>query len=239
MASSFLRPVTDSAVLIADNDPRRRRTVGRILTDAGFTVHEAATAADALLQAERWRPVVAVVDRGLRGPGGDGVVAAMRTNPVTRDLAVLVLTPRDRPEEAATALAEGADDFVTTPLDTDELRVRVAALTSRPTSSPGARGPGFRIELFGPLLVYVDRRAVIDERFARRKVKALLVYLWLRREDCLSREELVDALWPESDPQLARGRLKQTVLMLRSIVEPPRSPGADWRYIQKKGGTYC
>jgi DNA-binding SARP family transcriptional activator/ActR/RegA family two-component response regulator len=239
MASSFLRPVTDSAALIADNDPRRRRTVGRILTDAGFTVHEAATAAEALLQAERWRPSVAVVDRALRGPGGDGVVAAMRTNPVTRDLPVLVLTPRDRPDEAATALAEGADDFVTTPLDADELRVRVAALASRPAPSPGTRGPGFRIELFGPLRVYVDRRAVIDERFARRKVKALLAFLWLRRGDCLSREELVEALWPESDPQLARGRLKQTVLVLRTIVEAPRSPGADWRYIQEKGGAYC
>src|SRR5262249_20268635 len=50
---------------------------------------------------------------------------------------------------------------------------------------------------------------------------------------------LAEALWPESDPQLARGRLKQTVLVLRSVVEPPRAPGADWRYIQEKGGAYC
>jgi DNA-binding SARP family transcriptional activator len=93
--------------------------------------------------------------------------------------------------------------------------------------------------LFGPLGVYQGQRVVIDEHFTRRKARALLALLWLQRGRWLPSEEIIETLWPEAEPALGRGRLRQTVLVLRSAIEPPQEPGAGWRYIMEREGAYC
>jgi DNA-binding SARP family transcriptional activator len=54
----------------------------------------------------------------------------------------------------------------------------------------------------------------------RRKVLALLCFLLSRQNFSATRDEVVDALWPELEPSVALNSLNQTVYFLRRVFEP-------------------
>jgi DNA-binding SARP family transcriptional activator len=80
---------------------------------------------------------------------------------------------------------------------------------------------------------------VIGEGFTRRKIKALLAYLYLRRGQYISKGELLETLWPDvQDAASASGRLKQTILVLRHTLEGRKPERSGWHYILERGGSY-
>jgi DNA-binding SARP family transcriptional activator len=96
-----------------------------------------------------------------------------------------------------------------------------------------------RLYLFGPIRAYIGDQLVLDEHFTRRKAKSLLVLLYLARGRYITKDELVETLWPGLDkPPADSGRLKQTVLVLRRALEGQRSRHTGWRYILERGGSY-
>jgi DNA-binding SARP family transcriptional activator len=54
----------------------------------------------------------------------------------------------------------------------------------------------------------------------RRKVLSLLAYLLTRPQFSASREQVIDALWPEMEPEGGANSLNQTSYFLRHILEP-------------------
>ena len=105
--------------------------------------------------------------------------------------------------------------------------------------TPIASEPMLRLDLFGPLRVYVGDEVAIGEHFTRRKAKALLALLYLERGRYIPRDELIERLWPNLDDMPAdSGRLKQTVLVLRRALEGASSRRTGWQYIVERGGTY-
>ena len=95
------------------------------------------------------------------------------------------------------------------------------------------------LTLYGPLRVFVDGRLAIDQRFKRRKAKALLLLLYLERERFMARCELLERLWPGSDEPLSdSGRLKQTAHVLRRALEADHSRRTGWTYIVEHEGSY-
>jgi LuxR family transcriptional regulator, maltose regulon positive regulatory protein len=96
-----------------------------------------------------------------------------------------------------------------------------------------------RLYLYGPLRAYVGDEVVIDDRFTRRKARALLVLLYLERGRYIPRDELFEKLWPNLDAlHPDSGRLKQTVLVLRRALEDGNSRRTGWRYIVERDGSY-
>jgi DNA-binding SARP family transcriptional activator len=96
-----------------------------------------------------------------------------------------------------------------------------------------------QLNLYGPLRVYVDDGVAIDEHFARRKAKALLVLLYLERDRFMPRDELLERLWPsEDEPPRDSGRLKQTAHVLRRALEADHSRRTGWNYIVEHEGSY-
>jgi LuxR family transcriptional regulator, maltose regulon positive regulatory protein len=63
----------------------------------------------------------------------------------------------------------------------------------------------------------------------RRKVLALLCFLLTRPQLTATREEVMDALWPDINPEAAANSLNQTIYFLRRVLEPEyeeeNSPG--------------
>jgi LuxR family maltose regulon positive regulatory protein len=96
-----------------------------------------------------------------------------------------------------------------------------------------------RLYLFGPLRAYVAGEVAIGEDFMRQKAKALLALLYLQRGKYISKDELLERLWPDLDElPLDSGRLKQTVLVLRRALEGERSRRTGWLYIVERDGSY-
>jgi DNA-binding SARP family transcriptional activator len=79
--------------------------------------------------------------------------------------------------------------------------------------------PRFAIEDLGRVELMADGRAVSSSSI-RRKVLAMLCFLMTRPRFAATRDEVIDALWPDLSPDVAANSLNQTVYFLRRVFEP-------------------
>ena len=91
------------------------------------------------------------------------------------------------------------------------------------------------IRLFGSFRVAVDGESVADERWRQRKPALLLQRLAVEPHHRLHAEQLMDALWPEADPDAARNALHKALHMVRSALEPDLARPADSHFLLMQG----
>ncbi len=75
------------------------------------------------------------------------------------------------------------------------------------------------IEDQGRLVIYVGDR-IVEGTAVRRKALALLAFLLTRPEFSATRDQVIDALWPDGDPSDGHNSLHQTLYFVRRIFEP-------------------
>jgi predicted ATPase/DNA-binding SARP family transcriptional activator len=88
------------------------------------------------------------------------------------------------------------------------------------------------IELLGTFRVRVGDEVIPAEVWRRRKVRSLVKLLALAHEYRLHREQLMELLWPDADPQAAQNSLHQTLYLARRILEPGSSARARYLLLQ-------
>ncbi|HEV8634245.1 MAG TPA: response regulator, partial [Chloroflexota bacterium] len=81
--------------LLVDDDPDALSLLGAMLSPAGFRVSTAAGGAEGIALARRERPDVVLLDLMMPEVSGFDVVEAMRGDPLTREIPILVVTARD------------------------------------------------------------------------------------------------------------------------------------------------
>jgi DNA-binding SARP family transcriptional activator len=74
------------------------------------------------------------------------------------------------------------------------------------------------VEDQGRVTLDVGNRTVLGSAI-RRKVLAMLCYLITRPELSATRDQVLDALWPDLDPEVAVNSLNQTIYFLRRVLE--------------------
>ena len=110
-------------ILIVDDEKDTRDFMARALS-AKYDVTTAPDAELAMRQIKEDRTIRLLLS-DVRMPGDDGITlmkAAKATNP---DLAVVLLTAFGSIDQAVAAMKDGADDFITKPVDLDQLELRV------------------------------------------------------------------------------------------------------------------
>ena len=128
-----IRPVeseTDNKqprVLIADDEPDMLRYLKSQLS-LNFQVIEAVDGSQAIEKATQFLPDVIVCDMMMPEKSGLEVCRELRERTPTQSIPILMLTARADEETKLTALAAGANDFITKPFSTTELRVRLKNL---------------------------------------------------------------------------------------------------------------
>jgi two-component system KDP operon response regulator KdpE len=125
------------AVLIED-ERQIRRFVRAALESENWTVHEADTMKQGLVEAGTRKPDLVIVDLGL--PDGDGVdlIRDLRT---WSGVPVVVLSARADELDKVEALDAGADDYLTKPFGVAELLARVRATVRRRAQPAGSEKP--------------------------------------------------------------------------------------------------
>ncbi|CAB3746194.1 hypothetical protein GQ57_10450 [Burkholderia sp. MSh2] len=115
-------------VLIVDDSPNYRLLLSRTLGKLGFGIIEAEDGAQALALL-RERPEIAMVVSDWEMPELDGpaLCRSIREESLGRYIYVILLTARDGSESLVDGMEAGADDFLTKPVDVNELRVRLRA----------------------------------------------------------------------------------------------------------------
>ncbi|GAA4405185.1 hypothetical protein GCM10023187_23360 [Nibrella viscosa] len=90
-----------------------------------FRVLTAPNGEEGLALAQRELPDIVVSDVMMPLMTGYQLTKALKTNPVTNHIAVVLLTARTTPENRHEGLSQGADDYLSKPFDLDELRLRL------------------------------------------------------------------------------------------------------------------
>jgi len=119
-------------VLVADDEDDIRALVALAVTRAGCTVIGSVadgTAALGLARAEL--PDLAVLDVSMPGATGLEVCAALRSDPVTAGIRILLLSAGASLDDVAAGLAAGADAYLAKPFQISGLVHQVQALTAR------------------------------------------------------------------------------------------------------------
>ncbi len=122
--------VTQERVLLVEDDNSLRQLLVEELEDRGLQVRALASAEEAVGSLESWEPALVVSD--LRLPGADGMALLRRVRTMQAAPAFLVITAFGSIQQAVAALKEGADEFLTKPLDLEHFALAVArALETR------------------------------------------------------------------------------------------------------------
>jgi DNA-binding response OmpR family regulator len=123
-------PTAAPRVLVADDEDDIRALVGLAVRRAGCTVAtEATDGPQALAVARTDPPDLAVLDVSMPGATGLEVCAALRSDPATAGVPVLLLSAGASPGDVARGLAAGADSYLAKPFSVAGLVARVRELT--------------------------------------------------------------------------------------------------------------
>ena len=101
------------------------------LTKAGFTVLIANDGLQGLEMARKNRPDLMLLDLMLPGMDGKAVCKALKGDPETEALPIVMLTAKGEPSERVQGLEIGADDYVTKPFSPREVVLRLQGLLRR------------------------------------------------------------------------------------------------------------
>ncbi|MCU0872195.1 MAG: sigma-54 dependent transcriptional regulator [Pirellulaceae bacterium] len=111
-------------ILVVDDEAPQRRLLGGFLQSLGFRIREAASAEDALTALRQEVPDMMLLD--VRLPGMSGIEALAEIRRIAADLPVLLITAFADLRQAVAAMKSGADDYLSKPIDLNELEVAIA-----------------------------------------------------------------------------------------------------------------
>jgi two-component system phosphate regulon response regulator PhoB len=118
-------------VVIIEDERDVSRLLEFNLRGAGFVATSAGTGGDGLAAVKAHTPDVVVLDLMLPDQSGYDVCRAIRADPATADIGVLMLTAKGEAEDRILGLEVGADDYVVKPFVVREVVLRVTALANR------------------------------------------------------------------------------------------------------------
>jgi len=122
--------------------------------------------------------------------------------------------------------------------DSDRQALREAASTKkwlRPLVASMTRRMAARVQIrdLGAVRVFLGDRPL--DRSMRRKVVGLLCYVSSRPGMAATKDEVLEALWPDLGPDTAGNSLHQTIYYLRRVIEPDYKEGLSAGYIEFDG----
>ena len=115
-------------ILVVDDEPPVRVLLRRFLERSGYAVAEVGTGEAALERIRRDPPDLVFLDLQLPDRSGHSILEAIRADPATRLLPVVMLTGLATSEQKVRAYELGVTDFLAKPFAPDELLPRVRSL---------------------------------------------------------------------------------------------------------------
>jgi DNA-binding response OmpR family regulator len=118
-------------ILVVDDDSDIRDMLSFKLAHAGFDVHTEEDGEAGLAAAQQLAPDVVLLDWMMPGLTGPEVCQALREEPDTARLPVILLTAKAQEADVERGFAAGATDYIVKPFSPRELVARVTAALAR------------------------------------------------------------------------------------------------------------
>ena len=116
-------------ILVVDDDKNTRRLIRAVLEANAYTVTSAADGVEALSVLDREHIDLVVLD--IMMPNMDGYEFTRTLREARNDLPILMVSARQLPEDRHRGFIVGTDDYITKPIDTEEMLLRIQALLRR------------------------------------------------------------------------------------------------------------
>ncbi|WP_225413809.1 response regulator [Stigmatella hybrida] len=209
-----------SHVLIVDDERDLAELIDFNLQAAGFSTRVAGTGEAALAAASEQPPQLVLLDLMLPDISGTEVCRQLRTNVLTRDVLIVMLTAKGEEADRVRGFEVGADDYVTKPFSVRELVLRIKAvlrraLPAKEGTAPLALGP-LKLDV-GTHRFYVEGKEVLLTALEFR----LLEYMMTRLGRVQTREQLLEEVWGLSS-SLETRTIDTHVMRLRDKLGPAR-----------------
>ncbi|HLO65399.1 MAG TPA: response regulator [Holophaga sp.] len=115
-------------ILSVDDSATMRKIIGRVVGMLGYDLLEAGNGEEGLAVLEKHVGEVSLVIMDINMPGMDGITAlgAIKSNPRTRDVPVMMVTTDSDRQRIIQAVQAGAANYVTKPFTHDDLAAKIA-----------------------------------------------------------------------------------------------------------------
>ena len=183
-----------SQILVVEDDPDIANLIRHYLEKSGHAVQVLGSGGAVLAKVRGERPDLIVLDLMLPGLDGLMVCQALRSDPLTAAIPIIMVTARGDEADRIAGLELGADDYVTKPFSAKELAARVSALLRRTQRLD----PAEPVVRYRTITIDSARHVVtVDGREVRLTAKEflLLLYLVQHRGRVLSRDLLLTDVW--------------------------------------------
>ncbi len=160
----------------------------------GFSTERATSGRDGLEYLRRYEYDLVLVDAHLQDMPGHEMIRMARA--AGFNVPAMVLADTATPQTKARALDQGADDFVVTPCDLDELLARIRAIVRR------SQGHARSILRCGPVELSLDRREVRvqgQRLVVSRREFAVMELLFLKQGSILNKTAFLNHLYCGAD----------------------------------------
>jgi HD-GYP domain-containing protein (c-di-GMP phosphodiesterase class II)/CheY-like chemotaxis protein len=122
------RPDPGKSVVVAEPEPPARETLTHQVIALGYMPLIASDGTRALELAREYQPRLVIANLELGGTSGPEVLAALRQDPATRDIAVMLVSNTDETPDMVVGSQVGADDYICKPIDGAKVKARIREL---------------------------------------------------------------------------------------------------------------
>ena len=232
-------------VLVIEDEPDLQQVLTYNLRSAGHEALSAGRGADGLRLARAEAPDLILLDLMLPDLAGTEVCRALKDDPTTRAIPVVMLTARGEEIDRVVGFELGVDDYIVKPFSVRELLLRIQAILRRASGSERPPANTASIE-FGSLRIDREAHRVwVDESEIELTALEfrLLVTLYDRKNRVQTRAALLDDVWGIQADITTRTvdthvkRLREKLEGARDYVETVRGVGYRFRDAPDEGST--
>jgi len=186
--------VTKKEIFVVEDEEGILELLRYNLTREGFAVSSAADGEDAVAAIPRKLPDLILLDLMLPGLDGLGVCRALKKNPKTAGIPIVMVTAKGEESDIVAGLELGADDYITKPFSMKVLVARVRTILRRKEERAADKNAVIRIH---DLVINPGRHEVLVKgkpvEMTASELK-ILHYLASRPGWVMTRQQIVDAV---------------------------------------------
>lgn len=218
-------------ILLVDDEPMMSRMLAETFRKPDFEFMSARDGREGLRAAFDFQPDLILLDIMMPGMSGWEVCQRIRE---FSSVPIIMLTAMGQTADKVRGLEIGADDYITKPVDLDEIRARVTALLRLTALGASTTACLYRVDAGYLTIDPITRKVwVRDAEISLTPTEYnLLLYFVTHAARPISYDELLDNVWGRGY-EGAVSNLKLYILYLRRKIEPdPQNP----RYIVNERG---
>ena len=115
-------------ILLVDDSPTERHTINEILVKGGYDVVLAEDGEKGVARAKSDKPDLVLMDVVMPGMNGFQACRAITTDEATKHIPVILCTSKNQETDKIWGLRQGAKDYVTKPVEANELLSKIAGV---------------------------------------------------------------------------------------------------------------